>query len=45
VSESQASVRIEDINPIKKKLSFEIPWEEIKNEREAVLREVGKVHG
>jgi len=42
VSESQASVRIEDINPIKKKLSFEIPWEEIKNEREAVLREVGK---
>ena len=39
---SQVVVKIEELSPVKKKLSLEIPWSEVKNELDAVYREVGK---
>jgi trigger factor len=33
---------MEELSPVKKKLSLEIPWSEVKNELNAVYREVGK---
>ncbi len=37
-----ADIRIEEISPVKKKISFEIPWEEVKRELDAAYRTVGK---
>ena len=37
-----AAIRIEEVNPVKKKISFEIPWEEVKRELDAAYRTVGK---
>ena len=37
-----AAIRIEEISPVKKKISFEIPWEEVKKELDAAYRTVGK---
>lgn len=42
MNEAHSSLRIENVSPVKKKLSFEIPWEEMKVEREDVLRQLGK---
>jgi trigger factor len=42
VSEISAAVTIDDISSVKKKLSFDIPWAEVRNELEAVYRKVGK---
>jgi trigger factor len=42
VSEISAAVKIEDISSVKKKLSFEIPWADVKNELDVVYRKVGK---
>ena len=36
------SVKIEEINPVKKKLSFEIPWEEVRKELDSAYSKVGK---
>jgi trigger factor len=33
---------MEELSSVKKKLSLEIPWDEIKNELDAVYREIGK---
>ena len=37
-----AAIRIEEVNPVKKKISFEIPLEEVKRELDAAYRTVGK---
>jgi len=37
-----AAIKVEEISPIKKKISFEIPWEEVKKEIDAAYRTVGK---
>ncbi|KFO68970.1 hypothetical protein ER57_00495 [Smithella sp. SCADC] len=39
---SEVVVKIEDLSPVKKKLSLEIPWNEVKNELDAVYHDVGK---
>jgi len=37
-----AAIKIEEISPVKKKISFEISWEEVKKELDAAYRTVGK---
>ncbi len=37
-----ATIKVEEISPVKKKISFEIPWEEVKKELDAAYRAVGK---
>lgn len=37
-----AEVKIEEISPVRKKLSFEIPWEEVKKALDAAYETVGK---
>jgi len=37
-----ATIKVEEISPIKKKISFEIPWEEVRKELDAAYRTVGK---
>lgn len=39
---SQVEVKMEELSPVKKKLSLEIPWDDIKNELDAVYRDIGK---
>jgi trigger factor len=39
---SQVVIKLEDISPVKKKLSFEIPWNEVKEELDAAYSNVGK---
>ena len=42
MSDISAAVKIEDISSVKKKLSFDIPWADVKNELDTVYRKVGK---
>lgn len=42
MSDMGAAVTIDDISSVKKKLSFDIPWAEVKDELDAVYRKVGK---
>jgi trigger factor len=42
VSDISDAVKIEDISAVKKKLSFDIPWANVKSELDAVYRKVGK---
>ena len=42
MSDISAAVRIEEISAVKKKLSFDIPWTNVKSEIDAVYRKVGK---
>jgi trigger factor len=42
VNETSQAVKIEEISPVKKKLSFEIPWEETKIVLDDVYRKIGK---
>jgi len=42
VSENMIPVKVEDISPIKKKLSFDISWIEVKKELDSVYKDVGK---
>jgi trigger factor len=42
VSDVTNAVKIEDISSVKKKLSFDIPWADVKNELDTVYRKVGK---
>jgi len=37
-----ATIKVEEISPVKKKISFEIPWEEVRKELDAAYRTVGK---
>lgn len=39
---SQVVIKLEDISSVKKKLSFEIPWNEVKEELDAAYTNVGK---
>jgi trigger factor len=39
---SEVAMKMEEISLVKKKLSFEIPWSEVKEELDAVYRDVGK---
>jgi trigger factor len=39
---SPAAIKMEELSPVKKRLSFEIPWIEVKEELDAVYRDVGK---
>jgi len=36
------SVIIEEINPVKKKLSFEIPWDDVRKELDSAYEKIGK---
>ena len=36
------AVKVEDVSPVKKKLLFDISWLEVKNELDAVYKDVGK---
>lgn len=42
VSENIIPVKVEDVSPIKKKLSFDISWSEVKKELDSVYKDVGK---
>jgi trigger factor len=42
VSEISAAIKIEDISSVKKKLSFDIPWADVKNELDTVYRKIGR---
>ncbi len=39
---SQVAMNMEELSSVKKKLSFEIPWNEVKNELDIVYRDIGK---
>lgn len=39
---SQVVIKMEELSPVKKKMSLEIPWNEVKDELDAVYHEVGK---
>ena len=39
---SEVVIKMEEISLVKKKLSFEIPWSEVKEELDAVYRDIGK---
>lgn len=42
MSEISAAVKVDDISSVKKKLSFDIPWADVKNELDDVYRKLGK---
>ncbi len=42
MSDISAAVKIEDISSVKKRLSFDIPWADVKSELDTVYRKVGK---
>lgn len=42
MSDISTAVKIEDISSVKKKISFDIPWADVKNELEGAYRKVGK---
>lgn len=39
---SEVVIKIEDLSPVKKKMSLEVPWNEVKTELDAVYHEIGK---
>ncbi|MEN6624348.1 MAG: trigger factor [Smithella sp.] len=39
---SPVAIKMEELSAVKKKLSFEIPWPEVKEELDAVYRDIGK---
>jgi len=39
---SPVAIKMEELSAVKKKLSFEIPWLEVKEELDAVYRDIGK---
>ena len=42
MSETSLAVHIEDVSPVKKKMSFEVPWEDTKLELDGVFRKLAK---
>ena len=39
---SEVAITMEEISLVKKKMSFEIPWNEVKEELDVVYRDLGK---
>ena len=39
---SEVAIKMEELSLVKKKLSFEVPWSEVKEELDAVYRDLGK---
>lgn len=42
MSETMMAVKVEDVSAVKKKLSFDVPWDDVKKEMDAVYREVNR---
>ncbi len=42
MSETMMAVKVEDVSPVKKRLSFDVPWDDVKKEMDAVYREVNR---
>ncbi|MDO9559715.1 MAG: trigger factor [Syntrophales bacterium] len=42
MNEANMAVKVEEISPVRKRLSFEIPWEDVKKGMDAVYRDVAK---
>ncbi len=42
MTEMTAAVQIEEISPVQKKLSFDVPWEDVRKELDEAYRQVGK---
>jgi len=42
VSDATTAVKVEDVSPVKKRLSFDVPWQDVKNEMDAVYRKVNR---
>ena len=42
MSEMNVAVKVEEISPVKKKIFFEIPWDNVKRELESVYRDVAR---
>lgn len=42
MDQNNAAIKIEDISSVKKKLSFDIPWADVKSELDTVYRKVGR---
>ncbi len=42
MTETTAAVQIEEISPVQKKLSFDVPWEDVRKELDEAYRQVGK---
>ena len=42
ILENNQAVQIEEISPVKRKLTFDVTWEDVRKEMDAVLREIGK---
>ena len=40
--EIDSVLKIEDVSPVEKKLSFEIPWPEVKKEMDRAYRKIGR---
>jgi len=38
VDENTVAVKVEEISPVKKKLLFDVPWEDVKRERDTIYR-------
>ncbi len=38
MDEMSAAVKVEEVSPVKKKISIEVPWEDVKKERDTVYR-------
>jgi len=42
VDETSVAVKVEEVSPIKTKLLFDVPWNDVKKQLDALYREVGK---
>ncbi len=42
MSDATTAVKVEDVSPVKKRLSFDVPWQDVKNEMDAVYRKVNR---
>lgn len=42
MSETMMAVKVEDVSPVKKKLCFDVPWDDVKKEMDSVYREVNR---
>lgn len=42
MSGATTAVKVEDVTPVKKRLSFDIPWQDVKKEMDAVYQKVNK---
>lgn len=42
MSEAMTAVKMEDISPVKKKITFDVPWQDVKKEMDAVYQKVNR---